>query len=430
MRARGWRRCLGAAALALLAGLGGAAAQAPDPAQAPDGQKIAVIINDEVVSARDVQRRVDLIIRSSNVQESAELRRRVTQQVVQSLVDERLQLQEAKRRGVGVTDGEIEQALRQIAAANNIAPGDLDRSMAERGMDKDNLVQKLRAEIAWAKLVRGRFQSSVTISDEEVESVIARVRATAGQNESLVSEILISVDSLDQEDEARRNAQRLVEQLRGGGNFAQLARQFSDSATAAIGGDLGWVAPGALPEEVDAVLPGLPVNTISEPIRAAGGFYILAVRERRRIVVADPNDVTLTLKQVVFPVRAGASPGDHDQAMDRAAQVSKSLTGCDAVEAAAKAAGSPESGSLGTLRIMDLPAAFRAQLATLGEGKATAPIRSERGIHVVVVCARQEPAEVKAERERVRQNLAMRRISMMARRYLRDLRRDAMVEMR
>jgi peptidyl-prolyl cis-trans isomerase SurA len=140
--------------------------------------------------------------------------------------------------------------------------------------------------------------------------------------------------------------------------------------------------------------------------------------------------VTLNLKQVVLPLPANADARDADQVMDRAAQIGKSLTGCDSVEAAAKEIGTTESGSLGTLRLVDLPEAFRAPLANLAEGKSTSPIRTERGVHVVVVCARQEPPDAKAERERVRNNLVMRRVSMMARRYLRDLRRDAMVEMR
>jgi peptidyl-prolyl cis-trans isomerase SurA len=397
--------------------------------RAQDAQRIAVIVNDEVISARDADRRAQLLIKGSGLDDSADIRRRVMPQVMQSLVDERLQLQEAKRRNISVSDGELAQAFRQIESANSVPPGGLDRHLAERGIDKDSLSARLRAEIAWGKLVRQRVVPTVSVSDDEVDAVINRVKSAAGQSETQLSEIFLGVDTLAQEDAVRRTGQRLVEQLRAGADFAALARQFSEGTTANMGGDVGWVLPGTLSEEVDAAVAQLAPNAVSDPIRAPGGFYILKARDRRRINVADVNDTRLTLHQIILPLPVSAAAGDAERVLTQAGEMTRTISGCDGLASKAKELDMPGSGSLGTVRLGDLPPAFREALLTMAAGKLAA-IPVDRAIHVVAVCARNEPQQGQLERDQVRQNLVQRRVSLMARRYLRDLRRDAMVEYR
>ena len=397
--------------------------------QAQEAQRIAVIVNDEVISARDADRRAQLLIKGAGLDDNADIRRRVMPQVMQSLVDERLQLQEAKRRNVAVSDGELAQAFRQIEASNSVPAGELDRHLVERGIDKETLSARLRAEIAWGKLVRQRAAPTVTVSDDEVDAVINRVKSAAGQSEVQLSEIFLGVDTQVQDDAVRRTAQRLVEQLRAGADFGAMARQFSEGTTANMGGDVGWVLPGTMPEEVDAAVAQLANNAVTDPVRAPGGFYILKARDRRRINVADVNDTRLTLHQIVLPLPVSAAAGDAERVMTQAGELTRTVTGCDGLASKAKEMDMPGSGSLGTVRLGDLPPTFREALLTVAAGKLAA-IPGDRAIHVVAVCARNEPQQGQLERDQVRQNLVQRRVSLMARRYLRDLRRDAMVEYR
>jgi peptidyl-prolyl cis-trans isomerase SurA len=115
--------------------------------------------------------------------------------------------------------------------------------------------------------------------------------------------------------------------------------------------------------------------------------------------------------------------------MNQAGEMTRTISGCDGLAGKAKELNTEGSGSLGTVRLGDLPPAFREALHTVAAGKLAA-IQGDRAIHVVAVCARNEPQQSQAEREQVRQSLMQRRVSLMARRYLRDLRRDALVEYR
>jgi peptidyl-prolyl cis-trans isomerase SurA len=113
--------------------------------------------------------------------------------------------------------------------------------------------------------------------------VLRQAEANKGQPQRRVSEIFLAVGQAAEEEEIRRGAERLIEQIRGGIPFSAIAAQFSDSATAAVGGDVGWVLPGQLPAEVDEALQSMSDGEIAGPIRAAGGYYILQLRGQRSI---------------------------------------------------------------------------------------------------------------------------------------------------
>ena len=399
------------------------------PASAQDVQRIAAIVNDDVISVRDVERRIDLMISATGQPNSPDNRRRAGERAIRSLIDERLQMQEVARRNVRVSDEEVQGAFEFLAKQNNVTPERFTEMLRSSGISKDSLEVQLRAEISWNRLIRSRIVPTINVSDEEVNAAVQRIKDSAGQNEDLVAEIFLGVDTPDQEEEVRRTAQRLVEQIRGGIAFASIARQFSQGATAASGGEIGWIQSGSLPEEVDAALGKLGRGEVSDPIRTTGGFYIVRLADRRRIATSDASDARVTLKQIELPLPPRDGPERRSQ-IELAQTISATLSGCDDVEAMAKELKSPESGTLGTMRISDLPADFRSAVLPLKAGQVSAPIVAEKAVHVVAVCERTDPPAGGVNVDQVRSSILARRADMLARRYLRDLRRDATVELR
>jgi peptidyl-prolyl cis-trans isomerase SurA len=135
-----------------------AASRQPAPAQKPGGtppeMRIAAVVNDQVISLFDLASRVRTVLISSNLPDSEEIRQKLASQVLRSLIDEKLQLQEAKRQSVTATEAEINTALQQIEKQNNMKAGQLDQFLQARGVDRGQLVEQLTASIVWAKLVR------------------------------------------------------------------------------------------------------------------------------------------------------------------------------------------------------------------------------------------------------------------------------------
>ncbi|MEE8545581.1 MAG: peptidylprolyl isomerase [Alphaproteobacteria bacterium] len=411
------------AALAVLA-LGASAGKAQNV------QYISAIVNDEVLSIHDLESRLGLVLMSARLADTPENRGRLRAQVLQRLIDEKLQVQEATRLNVKLTGQEIDESISRLAAQNETTTEGLAALLASREISLGTLLIRVRAELVWTKLLGRQLVRSISVSDEEIDEVITRLNANRGKPEYLISEIFLAVGTPDDDEDVRGNAERLAEEARRGAPFDAIAEQFSQSATASIGGEVGWVQPGQAATEVEAVLATLEVGEISSPIRAEGGYYLIKLRDRRKILVAEPFDAVVSLKQILFPLSPGGSTDTVQAKRDLAKTIAGSVKGCADFDAIASEIDTPGSGDLGTIRIGDLPPEIRDAVAGLEIGLPSPPIERESGIHVFMVCDRSTPRTGMPTREEVRDGLLRQRLALMARRYLRDLRRDAVIELR
>lgn len=408
--------------LILLTGLIG------DLAHSQDQQRIVALVNDEVISLRDVTQRTRAIMATARLPNSPEVLRAVREQAMRSLIDERLQMQEAKRRGISVQQQDVDKAIGVIERQLGIPAGRFEEFAERSGVDPNALISQVRAELTWARMIRARLMATVTISDAEIDEAIAKLRSSAGQIEELISEILIPVDNPDQEEPQRQTALRIIEQLRAGASFPALARQFSRGTTAANGGEVGWVQRGTLPEEVETVVAGLKKGEISEPIRTVGGYQIVLLRDRRQIAMPGAEETKVTLKQILLPLPQNAKTEEVQSAMSLAQTVRSEIRSCDDVERIAEKLKAPGSGSLGTLRLGDLPEAFRQAVSALDVNQTSQPIQTPRAVHLFTLCGKEETNAF--DREQIRQTLLLRRAELLAQRYIRELRRDATIEFR
>lgn len=416
------------AAVALLCALAWAVSNAA-PAHAQTG--IAAIVNDDVISHRDLKERTDLVIATSNLEDRPEVRQRIAREVLRSLVNEHLRRQEARRLGIRVTpedlDGGLSRVARQLGIGANALPGFL----SARGINPQTLIDQIEADIGWVKTIRARMNNELRVSTEDIDDTIARIEAEVGTPEYRVAEILLPVDSRTTGDEALQFAERLLDQLRSGARFAVLARNFSQSASAPVGGDLGWVRAGELGPEIDAVITKLEPNEVSSPIRSPAGYHLLLMIDRRKARGFETPAVRVTLHQLYIPL--SSRPTDDEIATQTAlARTTRDAAqSCDDFDALGKELGSPLSGKIGTVELNDLPPHLRDQVRPLAVGQATEPIPSGNAIVVLMVCGRDAPTVAdEQKRRRVESMLRNQRLAAASRRYLRDLRRDAFVDVR
>jgi len=397
-------------------------------AGAQEGLRIAAVVNDDILSARDLEIRVRMIMSATRIDDSPENRRRMRADVLRALIDERLQIQEAKRLGIAVTEDELQRARSNIARQNNVPVERFDEFLARTGIDKEGLNARLTAELSWSKVINQRLRPLTRVSDEEIDAALVRLESSRGQIETLMSEILIPVDRAENDAEIGRSAARLAGQIAGGSSFADIARQFSAGATAGSGGDIGWVLPGQLPEELDEALSKLPVGRVSEPIRSFGGYYLLLARDRRKALTPDPMRARLLIAQLLVAVSA-ETPADA--ALARLRALIPKIKSCLDLANVATAERLSGSGELGSFLLADMAEGLRNQVAQLETGQSTQPERIAEGWRVITVCNRTEDrATAVPTRDAVADTLVQRRLSLQALRYLRNLRRDAFIEFR
>ncbi len=402
---------------------------APRPATAQSGgvQRIAAVVNDDIISLRDLETRLGMMIASSKAPNTDAVRRQLLAQVMRGLIDERLKMQEAKRLGISVGDDEVKAAIRDIETNNNLPPGGLTQMLRQAGVPVSTLEDQMRAEVAWVKVVRGRLSRDLFVEEEEVDAVLETARRNLGKPEALLAEIVLTPDAAGSEDQARAAAERLVGEIRGGAQFPALARQFSSAATAASGGSLGWVTIATLEPELESVVQTLKVGEVSDPIRTTTGYTILLLRDLRTREAPDALDLQTRLSQLYMPTRGTAAVPEATRRT--LADTLADASSCDEVDAVADEMRLPSSGAVGTLRPRDLPAAVRDVVVDLPENSLSRPIHLDDADVLVMVCERQNPDGLPS-RQDIEQRLMQGKLERAANRALRDLRNAALIDIR
>jgi peptidyl-prolyl cis-trans isomerase SurA len=398
-------------------------------ARAQQVDRIAAVVNDEIISVQDLDQRLRLAVVMTNLPDNVENRRRMLPQVVRKMIDERLQMQEANRLKISLTAKEVEEGIANIERQNRMPPGQLLTQLQRSGVDPDIVRSQIRADLTWMKVAARVLLPTVRIATEEINERLEALRARQGKPEFLLAEIFLNVDNPTQDEEARRLGERLIEQLRSGAPFPALAGQFSQSPTAASGGSMGWVAESVLDDDLRPVVSGLNPGQLSGLMRASDGYHIIAMVDRR-IAGASQTDAVVTLAQVLFPVPPKDAPPRAVLAA-KAQEMAAGARNCDNMVALGRQIYPEKAGVTAKLKVSELPAALRRAVANLHVGQVSPPVDVADGIQVVMVCSREDIVEVKEpSADAIRRAIEDERTDMLSRRYLRDLRRGAFIELR
>jgi peptidyl-prolyl cis-trans isomerase SurA len=369
-----------------------------------DVQQIVAIVNDKVISLFDLKQRARLLSLSTGGRQlSQEDQQYLQAQALQALIDDRLKIQEAEKYNAGARDNEVEAAFANYARQFNLTPDELEKQLN---------------------------QSGVEIADEEVNNIIDNLERDKGKDRYRVSEIFLLVSDNARREETLSTAQTLYTQLNNGSPFSAVAQQFSQSSSAAVGGDLGWILENELPKVVQEVVVATDVGVISEPIETEDGIYIIQVVDKSTVLSLNENDIVVKMKSMFFNHSDENDIAFRDELSAKIEPLFAGTDVCENMEKTAETAGATESGELAPVRIGDLPVDIRQEVTTMEIGTGTSPIKEEGGYSILILCEKNIPEVGLPDFDVVQDNLTQSRVQLMARRHLRDLRRDAIVDYR
>ena len=395
----------------------------------PSVIKATAIINGEVITQTDVDQRLALLAIANGGEVPAGELDRLRQQVLRNLIDETLQIQAAKTAEIKVDDKDIDRTVTRVAGNVKQTPEQMAEYLKVRGSSIRSIRRQILGEISWRRLQSAKIESGISVGDDEVKAVIERMEASKGTQEYKVGEIFLSATAATSA-QTMANASQILEALRKGGSFVGYARQYSEASTAAVGGDLGWVRPEQLPDPIAEVVRNLQPGQISAPIAVPGGVSIVAVQDTRKVLTADPRAAELNLKQVSVTFPKGTSKAQAEPIVARFAAASLNVGGCGGADKLAADFNGEVVQSEG-VKLKDLPGALQEMMLPMQVGQATRPFGSlEEGVRVLVICGRDEVNPSMPTYETVMAQMNEERVNMRARRYLRDLRRDAIIDFR
>jgi peptidyl-prolyl cis-trans isomerase SurA len=260
------------------------------PAGAQDSLKIAAVVNDDVITMLDLVVRTRIALLASHQEDTPQNRSRLIVPALRNLIDERLKAQAVKAYGIEVSEVDVDAHLRQLAEQNNLTEDEFKSALVSRGVLVDNFTDQIRTEMGWAMLVRQRFHAMAAVSDKDVDDELAQFQSNVGKPEYAVAEIFLPVYGANENAEVRATAQGLMDQLRNGADFGALAREFSQSATAGAGGQLGWNRLDQFDPAIATAVSGMLPGQVTGPIQVPGGYSILMLHERRETAAAPDRE--------------------------------------------------------------------------------------------------------------------------------------------
>ncbi len=394
----------------------------------PNVRRATAVVNGEIITGTDVDQRLALILAANEGELPAEEVARFRTQILANLIDESLQIQEAAANEIEVTDKEVDEYFERIAQQNfRRSVADTEKYLTSKNSSIATLKRQIKAELAWNRLLSRNVRPFINVSDDEVNAIIERINTTKGTTEYRLGEIYLSATPENQE-QVLANAKKILEQVQQGGSFVAYARQFSEASTAAVGGDLGWVKLEQLPQSLATAASQMNANEIVA-VPSPGGISLLLLIDKRQVATSDPRDAILSLKQIAVSFPAGMTEAQAAPMVKRFAEETQKIRGCGAADDIAKTLQADVVNRDG-IKVRDLPGPLQQVMLDLAIGQSTPPYGSmEDGVRVFVLCGRDAPESVTQESfDDVMSRLEDERINKRARLYLRDLRRDAIIE--
>jgi peptidyl-prolyl cis-trans isomerase SurA len=353
---------------------------------------------------------------------------RLRAQVLRNLIDETLQIQAAKTQDIEPKPDDVAAQYGRVAANNGKSPEELADYLAKIGSSKASIMRQIEGEIAWHNLLQRNVTPFISVSADEVNEMMDRLKASKGTAEYRVGEIYLAATP-ENAQAVFDNGKRIVDQLKQGGNFASYARQFSQASTAAVGGDLGWIRLPQLPKELADAVTQLQAGQLVGPVQVPGGFSIVYLIDKRQVLTADPRDAILSLKQISITFPKDATDDQKQAKLADFVSRVQQIRGCGDVEAVAPLMGA-DVISNGQVPARQLPSELQDVLLNLQVGQATPPFRSDAdGVRVLMLCGRDDPKSANDPNfDQLMNQLEDERIDRRAQSYLRDLRNDAIIE--
>ncbi len=417
----------------ILAGLAGCAVLVAPVVQAQDTtvqtpadgsqpiEGVAALVNDEVISFTDVRNRARMILLGFGAQITEELVQQAEQEAIESLIEEKLKFQEFQEltEGDTIEDDEIERDIARLAQRNGLTVDAFLSNFQQAGINPDTIRNQLRADIAWAAIVRGRFAQQVRVSELRVDSMLERLESSQNEEQYRIGEIFLYAPDASSQTVALERAETLKRQIEQGAPFDQVAQQFSAAPSASAGGELGWLTRADIRPEVMTAVEDATPPVLLPPIASENGVYLIALLGKREPVTGD--EVSLNLRQAI---------SQADDAMDKLTQLRADVTACSGLQAAANSIGDVNIVDMGEIDPEQLTDPFKSAVEDLETGESTEVMDLGASKMMLFVCSRSTGGSQLPSRDELRDRLFDTEISMLADRYLRDVRREATIDIR
>jgi peptidyl-prolyl cis-trans isomerase SurA len=391
--------------------------------------RITAVVDKNIITQADLLNRLRLAAISSGLEPTLENFEKIKPQMIRVMIDETIQRQVGDTYKIEVKDEQISGAIGRLEESNGMPKGGIAQLMKDNNIPLKTLQDQIRANLIWIEYIRAKYTPTLQIADWEIEQERKLQKEKESKTQYHLAEIVLPFDGAEQEERVKTDLNRLVEELQKGASFSVLAQQFSQSATAAQGGDMGWLTEDQLAPEVKEYVSHMEPGELSQPIRTPVGYVIIGYIEKK--LPGSEGEVLLTLQHVMVPFPQDITEDQALAIMRRVEEIAKSAKSCSELEKRTKDKFPSAVSRLSQGEsLANLPGPLQKVVGSLELHKASAPLLTESGALLVMACDKKTRKTEELTEEEIKETIAERKLSLLARRELRDLRRHAFIEMR
>lgn len=404
-----------------------------------DGEILAVVGTNKVITALDLEQRVKLILVTSGIPINADNIKMLREQVLKNMIDEYVQLQTAERFKVLAKDSEIDETLDFMAKEAGTTKAKMIANLTSHGVPVSSLRERIKAQLSWLNFVRAAYGHNIDVTDQEVEERMRKNKENETRDAFRVFEIFLRADGPSQMASVKQQADTLIRKLKEGADFRAIAQQFSNSPSASRGGDLGYLpaSQSAGDTSTSTLIGGsgdpkayenLQVGQVSYPVQTTHGYYIYMLADKRSGGVS-AQDKLISYKRILIPLTKGYQPEEDPFLTAHLKALSMASSSGDLLKIAKERdlAIDVTTGK----SLAHFPPELKAFFESIPVGGHSQPTLTPEGMVILLVTERKNAEPPKPlTQDQVKEQIENEKLSRVAAQNLNDLVRKTRVELR
>ena len=391
--------------------------------------KIIAIVNDQPITAADLYDRLQLTIVSSNLPNDSRTRQSLSGQVLQTLINEKLQEQEANKLNIIVSEEEVMRNIKFIEKRNNLNEGELANNLQKQGVSINALKKNMQANLINEKLLQQVIRPKIIINTDEVNNEYKNLILNEGKIEFQLSEILFNYNEISSKNEILAITEKIRNQIIQTGNFEKIADQIHNNGTGIFIKSNDWLISSNINNDLLEKLNKIELNEITEPIITNSGVSIFRLDNKRINSIPDLSKSIINIGFVSFNL-----PINMNRINETLLEVKnkvKKITSCEEMKKEANKIGNKRGKIIGRTVLNNLPENFIEHLKDLNPKNLSKPIIANDGIYILMICEiNKELDQEFALKELIKKKIEKRSIMTLKNRYLLDLNRKALIDIR
>jgi len=398
--------------------------------------KVIAVVNDDVITQQELNRRALMIAAQLHANNKPLPPQNIfVKQVLEYMINERLQLQIAQSNGINADDTKVDNALVRIAQQNNMNLEQFRQVIEKDGYSYNQFREDIRHEITISEVQQRQARSQASVSEQEIDNFLKQTLLSQRNGEYRIAHILIALPedpTPDQVAAAKEKADKILVEIKANKDFSELAASYSDGQNALEGGDLGWRNIAELPHLFLTPLINMPVGGTSDVLRNPSGFHIIKLLDKK--INQSTHQVQEThARHILIKTSVITKDKDAQRILSELRQriLKNEDFGKLAREYSDDTASATEGGDLGWSSPDAFDAVFAAEMEKLAPNQISQPFKSAFGWHIVQVLGRRTMDNTQEyERNQVRQLIQRRKYEDALQDWVTQLRAAAHVEIK